>query len=150
MSFANYDVKEQVRDALSIVDVVGSYLDLRREGRNFTALCPWHHDSRPSLKINPDRQSWKCWVCDDGGDIFSFVMKREGVAFPEALELLADRANISLRSSGPRAEDGTASHKPTLFRAMAWAEQQFAECLQREHISRSGTSVFAGPRPGPG
>ncbi len=132
MSVANYDVKEQVRDALSIVDVVGSYLDLRREGRNFTALCPWHHDSRPSLKINPDRQSWKCWVCDDGGDIFSFVMKREGVTFREALELLADRANIPLRSRGPRAEEGTASHKPTLFRAMAWAEQQFAECLQRD------------------
>ena len=83
------DAKEQVRQAIDIVDLVGSYLELRRQGRNYAARCPWHDDTRPSLSVNPDRQSWKCWVCNLGGDIFSFVMKKESVDFKEALKLLA-------------------------------------------------------------
>src|SRR4029079_16108444 len=93
---ASYDTKERVRQAIDIVELVGSYLQLRREGRNYKALCPWHDDSRPSLQVNAERQSFKCWVCNIGGDIFSFIMKMEGVGFPEALAMLADRANISL------------------------------------------------------
>ena len=66
MSFAaSQDVKEQVRQATDIVDLVGSYVsEMRREGRMYKVLCPWHNDTRPSLQINPERQSWKCWVCD--------------------------------------------------------------------------------------
>ena len=92
-----YDLKEQVRSATDIVDLIGSYMDLRREGRNFSALCPWHDDSKPSLKVNPERQSWKCFVCDVGGDAFSFVMKRENIEFRDALELLAEKAGIEVR-----------------------------------------------------
>ncbi len=126
--FAHDDLKDQVRNAVDIVDLLGSYLELRREGRNFTALCPWHSDSRPSLKINPERQSWKCWVCDDGGDIFSFVMKRENVNFREALEMLADRAGIAFRQAKAAPVGGT-SHKPTLFNVMKWAESVYHQCL---------------------
>ncbi len=93
---ASFDTKQQVKQAVDIVDLVGSYLSLRRAGRGYAALCPWHEDSRPSLQVNPERQSFKCWVCDIGGDVFSFVMKMEGVGFPEALAMLADRAGISL------------------------------------------------------
>ena len=96
-----FDAKEQVRQAVDIVDLVGSYVQLRRQGRNFVGLCPWHDDSRPSLQVNPDRQSFKCWVCDIGGDVFSFVMKAEGLEFREALELLADRAGIQLQPQRP-------------------------------------------------
>ena len=67
-SRSSFDDKERVRQAIDIVDLVGSYLQLRREGRGFKALCPWHDDSRPSLQVNPERQSFKCWVCDIGGD----------------------------------------------------------------------------------
>ena len=67
------DAKEQIRQAVDIVDLVGSYVALRRQGRGYVALCPWHDDSRPSLQVNPERQSFKCWVCDIGGDIFSFL-----------------------------------------------------------------------------
>jgi DNA primase len=129
VSYSAEDLKEQVRTATDIVDVVGSYLELRREGRNYTALCPWHSDSRPSLKINPERQSWKCWVCDVGGDVFSFVMQKESVGFREALELLAERAGIVVQKAGPVAQEGTSDHKPTLLRAVAWAEQEFHKCL---------------------
>ena len=91
MSFGPaYDAKEQVRQAVDIVDVVSGYVQLRRNGRNFVGLCPWHDDSRPSLQVNPERQSFKCWVCDIGGDVFNFVMKAEGMEFREALEMLAE------------------------------------------------------------
>lgn len=128
-AFAFNDAKEQVRQATNIVDLMGSYLQLRRQGRGFVALCPWHNDTRPSLQINPDRQSWKCWVCDIGGDAFSFVMKQEGVEFREALELLADRAGISLEAAKPQAPPGSPQDKKTLLAAAAWAEQIFHDCL---------------------
>ena len=126
------DTKERIRQAVDIVDLIGSYLDLRRQGRLFVAQCPWHDDSRPSLQINPDRQSWKCWVCGNkGGDIFSFVMEREGVSFAEALQLLAERAGIELKRRGPveKTKQGNPNDKPTLYQAAAWVEQQFHQCL---------------------
>ena len=129
MSFsAAHDIKEQIRDAIDIVDLVGSHLELRRQGRIYVAHCPWHDDSRPSLQVNPQRQSWKCWVCDIGGDVFSFVMQREGVEFREALAMLAERAGIALtqRPGGPR---GGQNEKQSLYQTVAWAEQQFHECL---------------------
>ncbi len=131
MSFGAYqDAKEQVRQATDIVELVSSYLDLRSQGRDFVAHCPWHDDSRPSLRINRERQSWKCWVCDIGGDVFSFVMRREGLAFPEALQLLADRAGIELPSrGGTTPPTGSPKDKRTLLRAAAWAEEQFHQCL---------------------
>ena len=129
MSFsAARDFKVQGRYAVDIVDLVGSYLELRRQGRMYVAHCPWHDDSRPSLQVNPERQSWKCWVCDIGGDVFSFVMQREGVEFREALTMLAERAGIALtqRPGGPQ---GGQNDKQALYQTVAWAEQQFHECL---------------------
>jgi DNA primase len=97
VSFAyDSDTKERVRAATDIVDLIGSRLELRRQGRNYVALCPWHADSRPSLQINTEKQIWKCWVCDIGGDAFSFVMRDEGLTFPQALNKLADRAGIPI------------------------------------------------------
>lgn len=128
MSFeGSADAKEQVKRAIDIVDLVGGYIQLRREGRGYKGLCPWHDDSRPSLQVNPERQSFKCWVCDIGGDIFSFTMKMEGVAFGEALAMLADRAGVTLttRSGGAANQD----EKRALYQAMAWAENEFHQCL---------------------
>lgn len=124
---AGDDVKERVRDAVDVVDLVGSYVSLRRSGRGFVGLCPWHEDSRPSLQVNPERQTFRCWVCDIGGDVFSFVMRMEKVEFREALEQLADRAGIPLgRSGGPAADVKTG-----LRRACAWAAERFRDCLLR-------------------
>jgi DNA primase len=144
-----FDAKEQVRQATDIVDLAGSYIQLRRQGRNYVGLCPWHDDSRPSLNINADRQSWKCWVCDIGGDVFSFVMKAEGLEFREALELLAEKAGIALQptwqgshgdasSSSPAAND-----KRVLLRVMAWAEEQFHRCLLEAPEAEAGRRYLA-------
>ena len=128
------DAKEQVRQAIDIVDLVGSYAQLRRQGRGYVALCPWHDDSRPSLQVNPERQSFKCWVCDIGGDVFSFIMKMEGVDFREALAMLADRAGITIKKPERQFADGQPAEAPaqdkrTLYRAAAWTERQYHECL---------------------
>jgi DNA primase len=126
------DVKEQVKQAIDIVDLVGSFLQLRRQGRNYVALCPWHDDQRPSLQVNAERQSWKCWVCDVGGDIFSFMMKMEGVEFREALAMLADRAGIQMTPTHHEAKaeaGGEHYDKRALYKAMTWVEQQYHACL---------------------
>jgi DNA primase len=132
VSFGAFDdAKEQVRSSLDLADVIGGYMELRREGRHLVGLCPWHDDSRPSLQVNPERQSWKCWVCDVGGDLFSFVMRKEGVGFREALELLADRAGIELPRANRTDSKGSDLHdKRTLYKVLAWAEDQFHRALE--------------------
>jgi DNA primase len=130
------DAKEQVRQATDIVELVGKHLDLRRAGRNYVGRCPWHDDRRPSLQVNPDRQTWKCWVCDIGGDVFSFVMKREGCDFREALQMLADRAGVTLsQSPQKKAEPGSPDDKNTLYQCCDWAAKQFHEFLLRSDVA---------------
>lgn len=104
MSAPSFDQREQIRDAIDVVDLVERYVPLRRQGANFVGRCPWHDDSRPSLQVNPQRQTFKCWVCNIGGDVFSFVMKIENVDFKEAMQILADMAGIELvkRPKRPR------------------------------------------------
>ena len=146
-----FDAKEQVRQAVDIVDLVGSYVQLRRQGRNYVGVCPWHDDSRPSLQVNPERQSFKCWVCDYGGDVFSFVMRTENLEFREALELLAERAGISLQppqhahsepgEASPRSDPST--EKRTLYRVAAWAENEFHRCLLESPEAEAGRIYLA-------
>ena len=87
-----------IKNAVDIVALVGEYLPLRRVGTRYKALCPFHDDHNPSLELNPERQSYKCWSCGAGGDIFDFVKNHEHVDFPEALRMLADRAGIVLET----------------------------------------------------
>ncbi|MFM8635170.1 MAG: DNA primase, partial [Planctomycetia bacterium] len=121
------DFKERVRDAVDIVDVVGTYISLRRAGKGLVGLCPWHDDSKPSLQVNPERQTFRCWVCNLGGDVYSFIMKMEKLEFREALEQLADRAGIQM-PKGRR--DGPGDQKADLHRTLAWAADRFRDCLR--------------------
>lgn len=132
MSTGN-DVKERVRNAIDIVELIGSHVPLQRKGRGYVGLCPWHDDSRPSLQVNQERQSWRCWVCNIGGDVFSFVMQQENVQFPEALRILAEKAGIPLARSGRKIQPGSADDKQTLYAAVAWAERQYHEQLAVAH-----------------
>jgi DNA primase len=124
---SSLEIKQRVKDATDIVDLVGSYVQLRREGRGYKALCPWHDDQRPSLQINPERQSFKCWVCNLGGDVFAFAMQMEGVSFPEALRMLADRAGIAIDRTAPG--QGGTDEKRNLYEAMQWAIGRYHRCL---------------------
>jgi DNA primase len=132
------DAKEQVRQSTDIVELIGKHLELRRAGRGYVGRCPWHDDRRPSLQVNPDRQTWKCWVCDIGGDVFSFVMKREGCEFREAMQMLADRAGISLGpQTSQKATPGSPDDKNTLYQCCEWAARQFHEFLLRSEAAEA-------------
>ncbi|MEC8556699.1 MAG: DNA primase [Planctomycetota bacterium] len=139
MSFSfDVDTKEQVRAATDIVDLIGSRYELRRQGRNYATLCPWHTDTRPSLQIDPNRQTWKCWVCDIGGDVFNFLMQDEGLNFPEALRKLAERAGITLKSKekyGGKRSQGSSSRqdiKAEIYRALQFADKFYQDFLQSD------------------
>ena len=126
----DFDVKDRVKQATDLVDLVGGYMNLRRQGKSLVGLCPFHADTKPSFLVNPARQRWDCWVCDLHGDAFDFVMKKESVDFRGALEILAQKAGIELRQhSGPKAKPGDPNHKPTLYEAMKWVEEQYHHCL---------------------
>ena len=121
------DLKERVRDAIDIVDLVGTYLSLRRAGKAMVGLCPWHEDSRPSFQVNPERQTFRCWVCNIGGDVFSFLMKMERLEFREALEQLAQRAGIDL----PRGRGGLPTdEKASILASLSWAADRYRDCLR--------------------
>ena len=97
--FAEEKIAE-LKHAADIVSIVGEYVPLKRVGRSYKGLCPFHDDHNPSLTVNPERQLFKCWVCDAGGDVIRFVQLRERVEFPEAVELLAQKVGVDL---GPAA-----------------------------------------------
>ncbi len=115
------DLKERVRSAIDIVDVIGATLELQPQGRNFVTRCPWHNDRRPSMTVNQERQTWKCWPCDIGGDVFSFVMRRDGVEFPAAVRTLAEMAGIPIEqyTRGRKTNPGEPDDRDTLFKAMS-------------------------------
>ena len=100
-------VIDEIKDRIDIVDLVSESVELRRAGRNYTGFCPFHHNvNTPSFVVFPDTQTWKCFgECDDGGDVFSFVMKKEGWEFSEALKLLSERAGVQLQPLTPQAQE---------------------------------------------
>ncbi len=102
MTQSGRTVIEEIKDRLDIVDVVSSRVELRRSGRYFKGLCPFHQEKTPSFFVFPDRQSYHCFGCGKSGDVISFQMETEGLAFREALEALAERAGVRLEAPKPR------------------------------------------------
>lgn len=91
------DELERIRDANPIEEVVQGYVELSRRGNVFKGLCPFHPDKNPSMDVNPERRTFRCWSCEVHGDVFTFVQKIEGVEFPEAKKILADRVGIEIK-----------------------------------------------------
>ena len=92
----NDDLKQEIRNANDIVDVVSQYVILKRSGKNFMGLCPFHKEKSPSFSVSPDRQYYHCFGCHKGGDVFSFIMEMERLSFREAFEFLAERGHVKL------------------------------------------------------
>ena len=90
------EIIEEVRQSNDIVDIISQYVHLKRSGRNYFGLCPFHNEKSPSFSVSPDKQIFHCFGCGVGGNVFTFLMKIEGISFVEAVQTLAERANIQL------------------------------------------------------
>ena len=120
--------KERVRQATDFVQLVAETVELRQRGQDFWGCCPFHGEKTPSFKVNPSTGLWHCFGCGDGGDVFSYVQRRENLDFPDAIRYLADRAGIELSEErgarrGPR--------KTRLMEALGEAEAFYHTMLMR-------------------
>ena len=90
------EIINEIRQNNDIVDVISQYMHLKRSGRNFFGLCPFHNEKSPSFSVSPDKQIFHCFGCGVGGNVITFVSKIEGLNFVETIQMLAERANIQL------------------------------------------------------
>ena len=134
-------VIDEVKQRTDIVDVINQYTKLTKSGRTFRALCPFHSEKNPSFFVYPDRQSWHCFgACGTGGDVLSFVMKKEGIEFGEALRLLADRCGVTLPS---KIEPDTKKElKERLYQANEAAAQYFHNLLLKSAAAEKARSYL--------
>ncbi len=97
---------QQIKDRINIVDIVGQYVKLRKAGRTYTGLCPFHKERTPSFHVSPERGTYKCFGCGEGGDVFSFLQKMDGTDFPTVLKQLAEKAGVKLSHRGSTSVKG--------------------------------------------
>jgi len=110
----------EVKSRLNVADVVGETVDLRKAGTTFKGLCPFHGEKTPSFVVTPARETWKCFGCGKGGDVFTFVMERDGLSFPEALRVLAAKAGVELDERSRRDDARKARLREVLETAVAF------------------------------
>ncbi len=124
--------KEEIKRAADIVQVIGQYVQLKKAGKNFMGLCPFHAEKAPSFTVSPDRQMFHCFGCKKGGDVFAFWMAYHGVTFPEALKDLAERYNITITETFSSDEEKKRTQiRETLFKINETAAQYFQEALDQ-------------------
>lgn len=139
------ELKNQVKAASDILDVISNYLPVHTNGKIHKSICPFHNDTRPSMQIDRKFQNFHCWACGAKGDVFSFIEKYEKVGFKEALAILARRANIALEEASPQDH-----HKIQLFEVMRWAQAEYQTCLLESEVALAarkyiGSRHLSGP-----
>ncbi|MFO0971023.1 MAG: DNA primase [Candidatus Saccharimonadales bacterium] len=125
------DAKDEIKQRLSIEEVISDYLELKRAGRNFKALSPFSSEKTPSFMVSPEKQIWHDFSSNKGGDMFSFIMEVEGVEFRESLEILARKANVDLSQYQKKGDGSLAALKKRLLAAHIAAAQFYHLCLSR-------------------
>ena len=130
---------EAVKDRADIVDLIGSYVTLKRAGSNYGGLCPFHNEKTPSFTVFPDSQSFFCFGCEAGGDAFTFIMRAENLDYPGAVELLAKRTGVDLPVTAEEREERGVSRKRVyemnLIAARFWRECLFDPVMGKEAMA---------------
>ena len=135
---------EEIKNRIDIVELISGYVPLKKAGRTYKGLCPFHTEKTPSFVVFPDSQTWHCFgACGIGGDVFRFIMQREGMDFPEALRELARRAGVSLAPPSPRAEAADKQIEKLLDLHTA-AAQYFNHLLRQAKESAHAREYLAG------
>jgi DNA primase len=123
------DTVEQIKNRLDIVQVISGFVKLQKAGANWKARCPLHNEKTPSFYVSPERQSWHCFGCNKGGDMFSFLQEKEGMDFPEALRVLASQAGVVVPERGAFRSSGDAGRRERLVQACELAAKFFSHQL---------------------
>lgn len=133
------DQVDEIKKRTDIVELIGEHVSLKKAGRNFKALCPFHSEKTPSFMISPELQIYKCFGCGAGGDVYSFVQEYEKIDFPQALKILADRAGIKLqRITG----DKTFALRERIYQANFLAAEFYHYLLTRHEIGKNALSYL--------
>ena len=143
--------RERIRAASDIVDIIGSYLPLKKAGANFVALCPFHKEKTPSFNVNPHRQIFHCFGCHKGGDVFTFVKEYENIGFMDAVRRLAERAKIPLEFDQTHGEQQSRHIKDQLLQIHEQITQRWQNALlneaggqiARDYLTKRGVSPEA-------
>ena len=130
------EIIEEVRQNNDIVDIISQYVHLKRSGRNFFGLCPFHNEKSPSFSVSPDKQIFHCFGCGVGGNVFTFLTKIEGINFVEAIQTLAERSNIQL----PTLENNTDSSKEEL-KAKVFKVNEFTAQYYHENLYKPESKI---------
>lgn len=130
------EIIDDVRQSNDIVDVISQYVRLKRSGRNYFGLCPFHNEKSPSFSVSPDKQIFHCFGCGVGGNVISFIMKIEGISFVEAVQMLAERANIAL----PTLQNNVDTAKEEL-KAKVYGVNEFAAQFYHQNLYKPEAKI---------
>jgi len=122
---------EDVRQSNDVVDIISQYVHLTRKGRNYFGLCPFHNEKSPSFSVSPDRQIFHCFGCGVGGNVYTFLMKIEGITFKESLEQLAERANIQLPTLQSNADTAKEELKSKVYKVNEFTAEFYHQNLYK-------------------
>jgi len=136
------EVISAVEQATDIVSLLSEYIPLKRAGKDFKALCPFHNEKTPSFFVSPAKQIYKCFGCGEGGNVFGFVMAMEKISFAEAVRMLADRAGIKVEEDRGEPESGIDKEK--LYRANEWAAKEYERLLWEDPRGAPAREYLAG------
>ena len=125
---------EEIRQKVDIVSLIGEYVPLKKTGRNYKALCPFHPEKTPSFTVSPDRQIYKCFGCSEGGDVFEFVKRVEGLDFGEVVRKLADRSGVELKEYAP---SGNEKKKKTIYAINQAATELYNYLLTKHKVGKA-------------
>lgn len=137
------DIIERIRERLDIVDVVSSYVSLTRAGQNLKGLCPFHPEKTPSFSVSPSRQFFHCFGCHAGGSVYDFVMRIEGLSFPEAVRKLAHKAGVEIPEATTPGQRQTAEVRERVRRINESAAAYFRRNLAEPGLGRQGRAYLA-------
>lgn len=136
------DIVENVRKASDIIDVIGEYVQLKKQGRNYIGLCPFHEEKTPSFSVRPEKQMFYCFGCKKGGNVLNFLMELENYSFYESVKLLADRSGIEVPETDSNDRSSMSVDNQNVLSAYEWLAKLYHHLLKYTNDGKEGLDYF--------